>query len=65
MLDIQNKIVRCFAIECLAIYIRNQESPLGMKLANVVRARLFDVEGKCRMVAVKACNSIIEIITKA
>jgi hypothetical protein len=24
-----------------------------------VRARLFDVEGKCRVVAVKSCNSII------
>jgi hypothetical protein len=65
MLEIPNKLVRCFAIECLSIYIRDQESSLGIKLAKVVRARLFDLDSKCRVSAVKACNSLAMVMIKA
>lgn len=65
MLEAPNKLVRCFAIECLSFYIRNQESPLGIKLAKVVRARLFDLDSKCRVIAIKACNSLVEVMIKA
>jgi hypothetical protein len=59
LLSISNKNLRSFSIECIALFLKSEQSELALKLTRVLHARLFDIDAKCRVAAIRACTMVM------